>query len=1543
MRFCIQRSIRRGCRLYFWLQLRKIILPIPKINFHDIKTHQGSQHSGFEELCCQIARVEFATNTARFMRKGSGGDGGVEALVYRKDGGKTGVQAKYVFLWDNSLKQQLDKSISKALKSDPGMDEYIVCLPFDLPGGVVEGKVSALGKWQAWVSDWAGEASKNGRSLKVSLWGQSELLAFLTSPKSGHIGRIEYWFGGKAFDRDWFEGHLQTAKVTLGRRYSEENHVDIALKEDLLGLCRDNRFKHQLESWAIDLAKAGVKAAGSLPESDKYTAEVRSRIYKETSQLASLLEPSEFGPTHELRLSEWLSSCNQLNDLTRDGFRAASSLNGDRAKGSVWSPREAAYHYIGELHHLVSDMLANLSGRAWGLAARKNCLLIGEAGIGKSHTLADLVQFQLTQDRPAILLLGQRFWVGEPWRQIISLLGLPGDCSRDTLLGALDAAAEANGCRFLFCIDALNENTGLNIWPNHLTAFVNEVLAYPHICLILSCRTTYVGQLIPSELDDDALMRVIHPGFAGDGGRAAKAYLASRNIVLPGAPNYSVEFGNPLFLRTCCDYLEKSGSKEFPKGLKGISAVFEFYHKAAVQSVTLQLRLDPALKLIEGGIIRLVNHQRDTKSQFTDYAKAHGILNSGIPNPTSRTENALAALVNEGVLTTEIWEEEGSEPEQYVRFTFERFSDYMLADALINDHVDDSDPLAAFRTGGGLHEFVFGESAYRNAGVIEAIAVHLPERFGEELLDAIETPGSNDWVAHQAFEASIRWRAPKYFSDRAYKLISKALPEDRLLDLLIELSTEPDNPYNAHRIDCWLNSFSMPERDEIWTAYLMEADHDGAAPITLIEWAVENGFETIHEDRAKLAAIMLAWFLTASNRFIRDRATKALAALFGPRSDLAVDLIEHFEATDEPYLFERLVAAAYGGALQSFDSTNLQRLADAAYSAVFEGEDVTDNALTRDHARGIILFAQERGLLSPDIDVSKTVPPHAGACPIEHVPDSLIETYTTEFRDGYTSSDSIVSSVINDGDFARYVMDGVVDDWSSSSVEAAQPLTRKEVFEAWEAAFRSTASSEAQHRFSELLKTVLRHRGKTQYPDSPERKEIEEAHEAFRLALSGEAWEEFRVNALSFVRHGYFESEFTQNKVDHFDPLLARRWVCKRAHDLGWTNERFQGLERSMRGADRHDHKCERIGKKYQWIAFHELIGRLSDNHFYLGPYLSNRTEYQSYVGAHQIRLRDIDPSLLLTNTARRRDREVRDQRYWWSPISTGLPACSSDERLLWLRSSQDVFSDPKMIEVTNPEDERKWLVLGSFRHWSGHGVVDGESSLQRDVWCRISCLVVRKSDKTALLASLEGEQLTDPHSLPRLEYHSNKYLGEFPWHPSLVQDEEWNEPDRWSPASVPVRAVVASYTCERGGHDYSIDESVSVEMPASWLARLASLRLLNGRRPAFVDADLRERFIDPSVAHDGPSAALIDRGTFLRSLEQEGLEPVWIIAGEKGAHGGHKYASGWGGSRYFTGVYHFDAGEIKGTVSLFAEDPSDEQFRVFSEGADLSRLFEEG
>ena len=70
-------------------------------------------------------------------------------------------------------------------------------------------------------------------------------------------------------------------------------------------------------------------------------------------------------------------------------------------------------------------------------------ILKGEAGIGKSHLLADIINQRLEEGSDSIFLLGQQFMQEKsPWSQILNdLLRLK--CNEDEFLGALNVRAEA--------------------------------------------------------------------------------------------------------------------------------------------------------------------------------------------------------------------------------------------------------------------------------------------------------------------------------------------------------------------------------------------------------------------------------------------------------------------------------------------------------------------------------------------------------------------------------------------------------------------------------------------------------------------------------------------------------------------------------------------------------------------------------------------------------------------------------------------------------------------------------------------------------------------------------------------------------------------------------------------------------------------------------------------------------------------------------------------------------------------------------------------
>lgn len=88
------------------------------LDFKRIREHRGTQNSGFEELCCQLAALEDPATGSRFLRKGPGADQGLECYRTYADGHEVGWQAKYfIHGFDDGQVGDLADSLKRALRA----------------------------------------------------------------------------------------------------------------------------------------------------------------------------------------------------------------------------------------------------------------------------------------------------------------------------------------------------------------------------------------------------------------------------------------------------------------------------------------------------------------------------------------------------------------------------------------------------------------------------------------------------------------------------------------------------------------------------------------------------------------------------------------------------------------------------------------------------------------------------------------------------------------------------------------------------------------------------------------------------------------------------------------------------------------------------------------------------------------------------------------------------------------------------------------------------------------------------------------------------------------------------------------------------------------------------------------------------------------------------------------------------------------------------------------------------------------------------------
>ena len=148
------------------------------------------------------------------------------------------------------------------------------------------------------------------------------------------------------------------------------------------------------------------------------------------------------------------------------------------------------------------------------------------------------------------------------------------------------------------------------------------------------------------------------------------------------------------------------------------------------------------------------------------------------------------------------------------------------------------------------------------------------------------------------------------------------------------------------------------------------------------------------------------------------------------------------------------------------------------------------------------------------------------------------------------------------------------------------------------------------------------------------------------------------------LSHFSYPDNVTMQKLSNW----ATKRVFKLGYDVNLHGKFDRKLNRNM--ASRSEHKAERIGKKYQWIALHELLARVSDNFKFKKESLSSRIG--KYEGPWQLIIRDIDPSCLLKEFPNRRPEGIPD--FSKNKIQGQYTARSKNvSDLEWLKKSNDL------------------------------------------------------------------------------------------------------------------------------------------------------------------------------------------------------------------------------------------------------------------------------
>lgn len=1380
-------------------------------NWTNLISLNNSQNNAFEELLCQLAKKEPIVHKKDYTKIGNP-DGGVECYISLENGDEIGFQAKF-FLSSPQESQwnQIENSFKTALEKHPRIVTYYIAIPLDRADPRIDDQQSFMDKWQTKLTRWQKFAKDTyNRDIEFIYWGSSELITRLS--REENIGLKSFFFGGIDLSTQWFQKQNEHAIADLGPRYTPEINIELEIGENFDAITRNKKFRKKFNDRYHDFM---VSYRNFLSHWHKDNDEIEKLI----NQLNVLIENIEciyqrisfdgIGYINHEEINRLLQEIkmpsyaisDKLDELNQNEIKEKKiiSSNGYRTATYYDSKIRDFRDYLANLYSF--DELIN--SRLLKLANNPFIILDGEAGIGKSHLLADVINDRLKDNAHSILLLGQQFREDkEPWNQIFNLLHL--QCNKEVFLGALNAKAEVNNKRIILFIDAINEGKGREFWNVFLLGFIKSIKEYEWLGLVLSIRSSYFNLIVPESVFKEGLaIPITHFGFDGVEYNASKLFFENYNIVQPSIPLLHPEFSNPLFLKLFCEGLQKKGLTNIPDGYEGISNIIKFFLEGIEVKLTEKYPNIQGLKLIpkirDALIHEMINTQSiayDTAFELVETISSKYRVNSGL----------LDDLISEGLLTKNLFYD-GNDYAENIYFAYERFEDHLKVAYLV-DHYLDKDHPAQFFEHDKLKIYFEEDTFYQYRGIIEAMSIQLPEVCDVELLDVVDQNG----IIIESFFSSLLWRKAESItptvSQRILNNISKEHFQEEIFKILFSTASNPIHPLNADFLHDYLAPFSMKERDVFLIPLLnrIYTGHDSNPIKRLIDWAwSEEEKNYISDHSILLTSITLSWLLTSSNRQLRDFATKALISLLQDRIFVVVELLKKFENINEPYIFERLCAVAFGVVVKKEDAQGLSELGEYIYKSIFDHEEVYPNILLRDYAKNTIEYINYLGI-DLNIDFNKTKPPYKSYFP--NIEDLPTNDYIDQFKDrdkNYNQS-RIISSMMTEygsgkgmggyGDFGRYVFGSALYDFECKKDEQliSNYATRK-----------------------------------------------------------------------IFEEYGYDGVFFEE----------AEKYIS-------FVNQK---------NYDRGHHKIERIGKKYQWIAFYDTLAKVTDNFKMYDNRWSEDKEAVAYQGSFEPSVRNIDPTVLLKETKHNSD---TDEFFWWNPKHSIIWNMENEQ---WVTHTDDLPNPQNVLEVVDP-DSNHWIVLSSFPSWDEPIPIgyDKYEIIRKHLWYNIHSYLIPKKEINTFNLWAKKQDFWN-NWMPGSRDYYQMFNREFYWSETYAffQQPYYGGSDGWtnietygSREKYPYKVARTTSAYSWGNDfDYSKIDTISFLKPSKILFDGLNMKYAK-KDGEFIDEKNNIVCFEASIRNNSHQCLLVKKENLMKFLDDNALTICWTVTGEKQIHTPH-------------------------------------------------------
>lgn len=600
-----------------------------------------------------------------------------------------------------------------------------------------------------------------------------------------------------------------------------------------------------------------------------------------------------------------------------------------RYKDGIESKEKEHYRYIENKYHDLYSTVESIENQLdyfkLQFLEKPYFVVLGEAGIGKTHFLLDTTKILIEHETHALVFLGEIFKSDDSILEIIKK-ELRISLSDADFLGELNEIAIGSNTRFLIEIDAINEiDINADTIKEKLDVFMSEIKKFQHIAVVLSCRTPYQHQLIP-DLYDFFVFEL--PGLPQD--EALKQFSLAFDIQPIELPYVMHELSNPLFLKTMFETitLEKNRDSSLQvsmllaKGNESIKELFEKYiieysihiFKAKKHRLLLWNEvIKPMCKLNYEGLLQDKQYELTEASviELVDRNITRDILiEADIPD----SKSFIDLLVNIGIFRRDI---DYKSKQEVLKVTYQKLYDYLMA-RYIFEVMPNTKKHSKEEVSEAYQQLI---EHFKYFSFIEALIVEFPTRNGQaEVFDFLSEDFLNIHGNNllRSFIDGLIWRDYRSFSDRTRDLINHALKIDfdSTLECLFVLATKPSHPF-TEKTFAFLQRPTMKERDLTLGMFLKHRLSDDN-PIGLhLQWLYEHDKSKIEISYAANLFIYLQWFLTLPVQDTRDQVTNILVDLGTVHLEaLFIHISKNHMNINDDYVNERMIAALYGSMMR---------------------------------------------------------------------------------------------------------------------------------------------------------------------------------------------------------------------------------------------------------------------------------------------------------------------------------------------------------------------------------------------------------------------------------------------------------------------------------------------------------------------------------------------------------------------------------------------------------------------------------------------------